>query len=179
MHFLAPGWSPVLLHALGTRVRVLQRLSPQTLLSSLNLPGACAGGDDHAHVHRGARICCLQPDDSAVHSGILHCFLARAPSTALSFSCVWSGAAFETPGSVRDAPSFLQLAHKATGQAKHCSPAAADALQCPACATTVLSKTLSTQCRVFWRYNVLYVSERCFESGGLFWDQIFSQVNVP
>ncbi|KAK9819243.1 hypothetical protein WJX81_003710 [Elliptochloris bilobata] len=29
---------------------------------------------------------------------------------------------------------------------------------------------------VFWRYNVLYVSERCFESGGLFWDQIFSQI---
>ena len=34
-------------------------------------------------------------------------------------------------------------------------------------------------CRVFWRYNVLYVSERCFESGGLFWDQIFSQVRSP
>ena len=30
----------------------------------------------------------------------------------------------------------------------------------------------------FWRYNVLYVSERCFESGGLFWDQIFSQVKM-
>ena len=29
---------------------------------------------------------------------------------------------------------------------------------------------------IFWRYNILYVSERCFESGGRIWDQIFKQV---
>ena len=31
-------------------------------------------------------------------------------------------------------------------------------------------------CWVFWRYNILYVSERCFESGGRMWDQIFRQI---
>lgn len=29
---------------------------------------------------------------------------------------------------------------------------------------------------IFWRYNILYVSERCFESGGRVWDQVFKQV---
>ncbi|BDA42606.1 probable CSC1-like protein ERD4 at C-terminar half [Coccomyxa sp. Obi] len=29
---------------------------------------------------------------------------------------------------------------------------------------------------IFWRYNMLYVSERCFESGGLIWDNIFDQL---
>ncbi len=31
-------------------------------------------------------------------------------------------------------------------------------------------------CRIFWRYNILYVSERCFESGGRIWDHIFDEV---
>ncbi|CAL5219786.1 g1691 [Coccomyxa viridis] len=29
---------------------------------------------------------------------------------------------------------------------------------------------------IFWRYNILYVSERCFESGGRIWDHIFDEV---
>lgn len=29
---------------------------------------------------------------------------------------------------------------------------------------------------IMWRYNILYVSERCFESGGQIWDTIFKQV---
>lgn len=29
---------------------------------------------------------------------------------------------------------------------------------------------------IFWRYNILYVSERCFESGGRIWDHIFKQI---
>lgn len=29
---------------------------------------------------------------------------------------------------------------------------------------------------MFWRYNILYVSERCFESGGRIWDHIFDEV---
>lgn len=29
---------------------------------------------------------------------------------------------------------------------------------------------------IMWRYNILYVSERCFESGGQIWDTVFKQV---
>ena len=26
--------------------------------------------------------------------------------------------------------------------------------------------------RIYWRYNVLYIAERCFESGGRIWDHV-------
>lgn len=29
---------------------------------------------------------------------------------------------------------------------------------------------------VFWRYEVLYVNERCYESGGRIWDSVFTCV---
>ena len=27
-----------------------------------------------------------------------------------------------------------------------------------------------------WRYTILYVTERCYESGGRVWDQVFNNV---
>ena len=29
---------------------------------------------------------------------------------------------------------------------------------------------------VYWRYSVLYISERCYESGGRIWDSVFTNV---
>lgn len=29
---------------------------------------------------------------------------------------------------------------------------------------------------VYWRYNILYISERCYESGGRIWDAVFTNV---
>ena len=31
-------------------------------------------------------------------------------------------------------------------------------------------------CRAFWRYNMMYISERCYESGGTLWDLVFDQI---
>ena len=46
------------------------------------------------------------------------------------------------------------------------------------CLTAVLAFILGcrVQSWIFWRYNILYVSERCFESGGRMWDNIFKQI---
>lgn len=30
--------------------------------------------------------------------------------------------------------------------------------------------------QVMWRYTILYMTERCYESGGLLWDQVFNHV---
>ena len=30
--------------------------------------------------------------------------------------------------------------------------------------------------QVLWRYTVLYMTERCYESGGRVWDQVFNNV---
>ena len=29
---------------------------------------------------------------------------------------------------------------------------------------------------VYWRYHILYISERCYESGGRIWDSVFASV---
>ena len=29
---------------------------------------------------------------------------------------------------------------------------------------------------MMWRYTILYVTERCYESGGRVWDQVFQNV---
>ena len=30
--------------------------------------------------------------------------------------------------------------------------------------------------QVLWRYTVLYMTERCYESGGRVWDQVFNNI---
>jgi hypothetical protein len=30
--------------------------------------------------------------------------------------------------------------------------------------------------RIFWRYNMMYISERCYESGGTIWDHVFDEI---
>ena len=30
--------------------------------------------------------------------------------------------------------------------------------------------------QIMWRYTMLYVTERCYESGGRVWDQVFNNV---
>ncbi len=57
---------------------------------------------------------------------------------------------------------------EALSSGSNCLLQQADALQIVDMAEAV--------CRAFWRYNILYVSERCFESGGRIWDHIFDEV---
>lgn len=40
------------------------------------------------------------------------------------------------------------------------------------CAFACLAQDVSLDGRIYWRYNVLYIAERCFESGGRIWDHV-------
>lgn len=47
-----------------------------------------------------------------------------------------------------------------------------DARKCEALSPTVFACTA----RIFWRYNMMYISERCYEAGGTIWDKIFDEI---